>query len=229
MYKLYAAWIRMKNIFTTSCFIDFNWSKIGNDCGLSRNTAKKYIEAFIKLKWAYYAHGCVYLISNDELKEMYGVHKDAKNTIKINRWDTIKRITYKLRHGILKNNQLQFDFIKDRFTDVQNPHGNDSLKQLKRGKSFFKKSKKNYNTAEQASSHYQVSIKTLSNKLKISPASVCNLISELKSEKRVTVFKSKIKREKTNVPAKYSYLLPNSQFIWNGFKYTVSCNKYQFN
>ncbi|MEK6880545.1 MAG: hypothetical protein AABY22_13090 [Nanoarchaeota archaeon] len=221
----YSAWCKIKDVYVNSCFYNFNWSILANKIGVSRNTAKKYIEFFVKNGWAYYRDGNVILVSHDKLKDLYGVKPESDNTIQINSTDTIQQTVYKLRNGILVSKQLQFDYVQARTNDVQYPKG---LKDYKRGLNFFKKSDKNY-LPEHASSHYQVSTKALSKILNISKASVCNFIKRLVKEKKAIVFKTKPIKEKLTVPSRFAQydLLPN-QFIWKGFKYTTQCNQYKF-
>lgn len=131
--KQMAVWMRLKNLYSSSCVHKYSYRTLSVKSGISINVLKKCLPFFKLNGWTREENGNLIFVP---MYKIDNFRKKALISIRIKKQESYKDILKKLKLLLLKIVHNRFEFIKKITRDCKNPR---NLKSLKLAKKAVKK------------------------------------------------------------------------------------------
>lgn len=174
--KEFAVWLNLKSIYRNGCFYKYSMRSLEKKTGFSNTLIKKYIKKFMDLGWCRLHSGNLSFVS---LKRIGASTKRHRLEIV---GASVREITLSLHHAILKREESQYHYKREKVNDFLNP-GRNRHKEHRSAKRYFKKL--GYEPTKIASETFHLSLKTIGKMLGRSVSGAHRTIKALGSKIKV--------------------------------------------
>lgn len=230
--KLLAVFLRLKSFYSNSCIYNVTDSKLATILNVSRQTANRFRNQLERLGWVNYHGKNLMLCKVTEISKRYTENSPEKFSRKANvylevRSKQVKEIETYLRYLIIKQKEINKNYLLELSQDLSNP------KSVKQFKKLSARCKKYGIQAKSGEIDYQlqISYKGLAKLLNCSVGSAYNYLRNLARKELIQISKKK-EVLKANIK---DYIWQDSLAYLNEYKncfysygYIIKnhCNKY---
>lgn len=188
----FAAFLILKNHYKNSCIFNPTDSKLAQVLNVSRQTAMRYRRVFEAQKWICYRDGNMLLKKVKSITSVCGKENEMKIASAANVYLKIggvplKELVIKLKYLIIKQKEINRDYLLKLRQDLCNVEGVRELKKIK-----YKLKKYNVKEDEQIGEidyRLQISYKKLSNLLGCSIGSAYNIVKSMCKKEFLKAYK----------------------------------------
>ncbi len=188
----FAAFLILKNHYKNSCIFNPTDSKLAQVLNVSRQTAMRYRKVFESQKWISYRDGNMILKKIKSITSVRGKEEEVKIASAANVYLKVggvplKELVIKLKYLIIKQKEINRDYLLKLRQDLYKVEGVRELKKLK-----YKLKKYNVNMDEpngEIDYRLQISYKKLSKLLNCSIGSAYNIVKSMCKKEFLKAYK----------------------------------------
>lgn len=180
----FAAFLKIKNECVNSRVYNCTGSRIASILGVSRQTADRYMKVFLKEKWVHYVGSMLHLEKIKTISSKYieqnpnEFHRKANVYFGV-KGAALKELVIKLKYLIIKQKELNTNFLLDLRRDLSNVKGSVEFTRLKRKADKYKLDGYKGEPIGAIDYRLQISFKGLSELFGCSVGSAYNLLKKM--------------------------------------------------